>query len=417
VAVPLPASIGVFAERRFRLLFGSRTISTFGGTMAEVALAFAVLDLGRPRDLGLVILAREIPTVVLLLLGGVWADRLPRHLVLVGSDLTRGAAQAVIAALLLTGEATVLWVAALQIVYGGAAAFGRPAMQGLLPQTVPGERLQQANALLGLSQSTAAIAGPALGALIVAAANPGWALATDAATFAASALLLLRISLPRTLRMSGSTVLADFREGWREFVSRSWVVVMVVGFGIFQLSYFPALLVLGPYVAKTELGGPGAWGTILAVEAAGSLVGGMIALRVRFPRPLVATMLLVVPAAVQLMLLGVGAPLWLLTCTAFVSGAGFSTGGAVWFATLQQKIPEHAISRISSFDWFGSVALNPIGYALVGPLSEAIGVEESLVLAGALNLSSTLAILAVPSVRALRGGPPHDPVVPVRADA
>lgn len=406
--MPLPASIGVLAERRFRLLFGSRTISTFGGTMAEIALAFAVLDLGRPRDLGFVILAREIPIVVLLLLGGVWADRLPRHLVLVGSDVSRGAAQGLIATLLLTGSATILWIGVLQIVYGGATAFGRPAMQGLVPQTVPAGQRQQANALLGLSYSTAAIAGPALGAIIVAAANPGWAMAADAATFGVSALLLLQIELPRALRVAATTVVADFRDGWDEFVSRRWVVVMVVGFGLFQLSYFPALLVLGPYVAKTELGGPGAWGTILAVEAAGSLLGGLIALRVRFRRPLVATLVLAVPAGVQVMLLGFGAPLWLLTGVAFVSGAGFAVGGAVWFSTLQEKIPEHAISRISSFDWFGSVALNPIGYALIGPLSEVVGVGESLVLAGAVNLASTLGMLAAPSVRALTGGQEQD---------
>ncbi|HEY7380789.1 MAG TPA: MFS transporter [Gaiella sp.] len=403
--MPLSVTFGALAERRFRLLFGARTVSTLGSSMAEIALAFAVLDLGSPRDLGFVILAREIPIVVLLLLGGVWGDRLPRHLVLVGSDTVRGAAQGLCAVLLLTGNATVLWIALLQVVFGGASAFGRPAFQGLVPQTVAVERLQQANALLGLSQSTVAIAGPALGAIIVAAANPGWALAADAVTFGVSALLLLRISLPRTLRMTAASVLSDFRDGWREFVSRRWVVVMVVGFGVFQLTYFPALLVLGPYVAKTELGGAGAWGTILAVEALGSLVGGLFALRLRARRPLVATLVVVVPAAVQLMLLGVGAPLWLLTGVAFVSGVGFAYGGAVWFATLQEKIPEHAISRISSFDWFGSVALNPIGYALIGPLSEAIGVGESLVLAGVVNLASTFAMLAVPSVRALEAGP------------
>jgi hypothetical protein len=199
-------------------------------------------------------------------------------------------------------------------------------------------------------------------------------------------------------------VLAEFKEGWHEVVSRSWLVAIIVAFAVFQLTYFPALLVLGPYVAKTELGGAGAWGTILAVEAAGALLGGLIALRVRFARPLVATLFLTVPAAVVLLLLGVEAPLWLIVPVSFVSGACFAIDGAVWFTTLQEKIPEHALSRVSSFDWFGSVALNPVGYALVGPLSEALGVGSALVLAGALNLGSTLAMLLVPSVRGLRAG-------------
>ncbi len=160
-------------ERRFRLLFASRTVSTLGSTMAEIALAFAVLDIGRPRDLGFVILAREIPLVAFLLLGGVWADRLPRHLVLLTSDVCRGAAQGTVAALLLTGRASVVSVALLQILYGCANAFGRPAYTGLVPQTVSREHLQQANAVMGLSFGTVAIAGPALGALVVASANPG----------------------------------------------------------------------------------------------------------------------------------------------------------------------------------------------------------------------------------------------------
>lgn len=405
----LPASLDVLGERRFRLLFGARSISAFGGTMAELALAFAVLGIGRPRDLGFVILAREIPLVALLLLGGVWADRVPRQLVLISTDLVRAAAQAATAALLLTGSATVLTVALLQVIYGGATAFGRPAFTGLLPQIVPTARLQEANAVLGLSRSVVAIGGPAVGALIVAAANPGWALAADAATFVVSAALLTGIRLPRTSRLAGSTVLSDLREGWRELVSRSWVWTMIASFAMFQLTVFPALLVLGPYVAKTELGGAGAWGTILAVEAVGALAGGTLALHVRFARPLVAALLLATPAALQLVLIGRVAPVWLIASSAFLAGACLALNDAVWFATLQEKIPAHAISRISSFDWLGSVALNPIGYALVGPLSEAIGVPAALYLAAAINVTSILAVLSVPSVRALRAGPEAAP--------
>jgi predicted MFS family arabinose efflux permease len=312
--------------------------------------------------------------------------------------------QAATAALLLTGAASVLSIALLQVIFGGATAFSRPAYQGLVPQTVPPEQLQPANALMGLSFSTVGIVGPALGALIVTAADPGWALAADAGTFVVSALLLLRLDLPRTVRVSGGSVLTEFKEGWHEVASRSWLVAIIVAFAVFQLTYFPAFLVLGPYVAKTELGGPGAWAIILAAEAAGALLGGVIALRVRLSRPLVATLFLTVPAAVVLLLLGAEAPLWLIAPVSFATGACFAIDGAVWFTTLQEKIPEHALSRVSSFDWFGSVALNPVGYALVGPLSEVIGVGSALALAGAVNLVSTLAMLLVPDVRSLRAG-------------
>ncbi len=401
----LPSDFDALRDARFRVLFAAETVSNLGSSMANIALAFAVLGIGGPTDLGLVILAREVPTVVLLLAGGVWSDRLPRHLVLVSADATRGVTQALTAGLFLTGNASLPAVMLLQLVYGAVTAFERPAFQGLVPQIVATGLLQPANALLSLSYSVVAIAGPAVGALIVAAAAPGWALAADALSFAVSATLLVRLDLPRTLRLSGRSALADFHDGWREFVSRPWLVAIVAGFGLFQLTLFPALLVLGPFVAKTDLGGAGAWGTILSLQSVGSLLGGLAALRVRFARPLVGMVLLTLPAGLELILLGSGASVWAIAAVAFVGGIGFALGGAVWFATLQEKIPEDSISRISSFDWFGSVALNPIGYALIGPLSAVVGVGESLVLAGALNIACSLAMIAVPSVRALRAGP------------
>jgi hypothetical protein len=406
----LPDAFEVLREPRFRLLFGSRTVSVFGGTMADIALAFAVLRIGSRVDLGYVIAVRELPMVVLLLLGGVWADRLPRALVLVGSDTARGVAQAVTAGLLLSGHASVLTVALVQILYGGASAFGRPAFQGLVPQIVSAGRLQQANALLGLSYSSVGIAGAALGGVLVASTNAGWALAVDAATFALSASLLIRIRIPPAVRTATASVLADFREGWKEFVSRRWVVGMVASFGLFQLTTFPALFVLGTYVAKTKLGGPIAWGTILAVETAGAFLGGALALRLRFGRPLVACLALSLPTAAFLLVLGLAAPVWLISCVAFVNGACLSIGGAVWFSTLQEKIPEHLISRISSFDWFGSVAFNPIGYVIIGPLSELVGVASALYLSAAVNVTATLVVLAMPSVRGIRAGPEPAPL-------
>ncbi len=412
----LPSGFEPLSEHRFRLLFAATSVSNFGGSMANVALAFAVLNIGGPGELGIVILAREIPMVVLLLLGGVWSDRLPRHLVLVSSDALRAVAQIATAWLFLTGNATLVAVVVLQLLYGAVNAFARPAFQGLVPQVVAKANLQRANALLGLSSSTVQIAGPAIGALLVAAAAPGWALMADGVTFGASAFLLSRLNLLRTVRITGRSVIQDLREGWSEFISRSWLVAVIVGFGFFQLTFFPALLVLGPFVAKTQLGGPGAWGAILALESAGAFLGGLAALRLRFSRPLVAALVVVFPAGLELLFLGLGAPVWVIMAIAFVSGAGFAIGNAVWTSTLQARIPAHAISRISSFDWFGSVALNPIGYALIGPLSDAVGVNEALLVAGGLNIVSTLVMLAIPSVRGLRAGtddlPPPQGVAP-----
>lgn len=399
----VPSSLDALREPSFARYLAAVSVSTLGSGMAVVALAFAVLDLGGATDLGIVLLAREVPVVVFLLLGGVFADRLPRRDILVGSDLVKGVAQAATAALFFSGAASVWNVALLQTVFGVAVAFSRPATLGLVREAVSENRLQEANAFIQLSRSSLSVAAPAIGAVIVAAASPAWALALDSGTFFVSALLVASMRLAPAVRLASASVLADLRDGWSEFVSRSWVVAMVTSFGFFQLTFFPAYLVLGPLVAKEELGGAGAWGTILALQAAGSVAGGLIALRVRFARPLVASMLLVLPAGVLLATLAVPLPLVLIAFVGFTVGVGFSFGETLWFTALQRNVPEHAISRISSFDWFGSVALNPIGYALIGPLAAFVGVAETLAVAAALNIAVSLMVVLVPSVRALRG--------------
>jgi hypothetical protein len=392
----------VFHERNFARYLAANTISTLGSGMAMVALAFAVLEFGGATDLGIVLLAREIPIIVLLLLGGVFADRLPRRTILVGSDLVKGAAQVGTAILLLSGNATTLNVAVLQAVFGVAAAFSRPAHLGLVREAVSDVRLQEANALIGLSSSVLSIAGPAIGALTVAAGSPAWAIAIDSITFFVSAVLTASMRLAPSARIASASILGDLRDGWHEFASRSWAVAMVVSFGLFQLTYFPALLVLGPVVAKQELGGVGAWGTILAVESVGAVVGGVFALRLRVRRPLVASQLLVVPAGLLLAALAVPVSLVGIAAIGFAVGVGFALGNALWITALQRNVPEHALSRISSFDWIGSVALNPLGYVLIGPIAAAIGTSQTLAAAAVLNIAVCVSVVLIPSVRGIR---------------
>jgi MFS family permease len=395
----LPRSFEVLHERSFARYLAAVTVSTLGSGMAMVALAFAVLEFGTATDLGIVLLAREIPIVILLLLGGVFADRIPRRTILVSSDLVKGSAQVVTAILLFTGTAHVWNVALLQAIFGISAAFSRPATTGLVREAVSDARLQQANALLGLSSSVLSIAGPAIGALIVATGSPAWAIAIDSVTFFVSAALTASMHLTATVRIASASILGDLRDGWREFIERRWAVAMVASFGLFQLSYFPALLVLGPLVAKNELGGAGAWGTILAVESFGAVAGGMFALRVRFSRPLVASQLFVIPAGLLLAALAVPLPLIGLVVVSFTVGIGFAVGNTLWMTALQRNVPEHALSRISSFDWLGSVALNPVGYALIGPIAAAFGTSQTLVVAAVLNIAVCVSVTLVPSVR------------------
>lgn len=394
-----PASLDVLRERNFARYLAAESISDLGSGMAMVALAFAVLQFGGAVDLGIVLLAREVPIVVFVLLGGVLADRVPRRSLLAASDLVKGAAQVITAALLVAGAANVWNVALLQIAFGVANALSRPAQIGLVKEVVSDERLQQGNALLHLSTNVFSIAGPAIGALIVAAGSPALAIAIDAVTFFASAALITSLRVSRVTRTVTASVLRDLRDGFHELTSRPWAVAIIAAFGLFQLTYFPALNVLGPIVARDQLGGAGAWGTILAVQSVGAVLGGLVALRVRVRRPLVWCELVVTPAGLLLAGLAVPLPLLALAGISALVGAGFAIGNTLYLTAFQRNLPEHALSRISSYDWFGSLALNPIGYALIGPIAAALGAQQTLYVAAVLNFVVCVGVVVVPSVR------------------
>ena len=394
---------GPLAERDFRLLFLGRTISLFGSAFAPIALAFAVIVLtGSPSDLGLVLSAYMLAHLVFLLAGGVWADRLPRNLVMVTSDLLSGASQLAAAALLLTGAAQAWHLILLGAVRGGASAFFMPASTGLVPRVVSPGRLQQANALLSLSRNSTRIAGVALAGILVATIGPGWALALDGATYLLGALFIAMLRVPRVEQAQERQFLRELAEGWREFRSRSWLCVTIVQFALINAYAIGAFLVLGPFVAEQHLGGAAAWGFILAAEAAGMIVAGVVALQYRPQRPLFVATLAVLTMAPLLALLGLAAPLTLILPAAFVAGVGLELYGVFWDTTLQQHIPDEKLSRVSSYDVLGSFALIPVGVAVMGPISDAIGVADTLMGAALVVVLATIAVISVSDVRNLR---------------
>jgi len=404
--MPLRDRLGALAERDFRLLFTGTAVTTAGDQVAGIALAFAVLDLGSATDLGIVFAVRQSVEVLVLLLGGVVSDRLPRNLVLVGASLTQGVAQAATAALVLTDSASVTSIVLLQGLYGVGGGLVVPAEVGLVPQTVSPARLQQANALQGLTRNFLRVLGPAVGGALVVAGSPGVALAVDAVSFFVCAEILRRIRIaPRELGAAAASFFQELREGWSEFVSRTWLWTSVLLFGLGNLA-FAAQGVLGPVVAKAELGGAGAWATILTAGGVGSVVGGVLALRIRPSRPLAASVIAAVPFGATLAALAVPAPVWLLAAISFVAGAGLSVHLALWFTVFQQQVPERAQSRVSSYDALGSFVLMPIGFALAGPLADAIGTSATLWGAFVLDLGCLAAILAIPSVWAIRRAAP-----------
>jgi MFS family permease len=401
VAIPLHDRLGALRERDFRLLFSGTTITTMGDRLAGIALAFAVLDIGSATALGIVFAVRQGVQALVAVGGGVLSDRLPRNLVLAGASVVQGSAQAATAACVLGGVGGVAAIVALQAIYGVGLGLVIPAEVGLVPQTVSPERLQQANALQGLTRNVVGVLGPAVGGLVVVAASPGIALALDAVSFLVCADLLRRIRV--VPRDAGSTpgFLAELREGWQEFTSRTWLWASVALFGIGNLA-FAGWSVLGPLIAEENLGGAGAWAAILTAGGVGAILGSIVAIRIRPGRPLVACVLFATLLSLQTLTLALGAPTWVIAAAGFAAGIGISVHLTLWYTVLQQQVPERARSRVASYDTLGSFVLFPIGLAIVGPVADSIGITETLWIAVVVMWASWAAILALPSVWAIR---------------
>jgi MFS family permease len=405
--VRLKGRLGALEERNFRLLFSSTTVSSLGDGVSLVALAFAVLQVSDSAvALGLVLGARQAAEAGIVLAAGVWADRLPRHVVLVSAAMVQGAAQALTAALVLSGTATVGLLVAVQIVYGLADGFVIPATTGLVPATISAGRLQQANALLGLSRNMTRIVGPAVGGALVVLGSPGVALLVDAASFVLAALFLTRLRLPaRAALLEVKPFFSELREGWGEFRRQTWLWTTIVFFGIGNFA-FAAYFVLGPVIANRDYGGASAWAALSTANAIGSLIGGLIALRIRPRKPLAAScmaawLILLQPLGLALLL-----PLPVLVGFSALAGMGIAVHLTLWFTVFQQQVPAEAMSRVSSYDAFGSFVLGPLGAALAGPLAAAIGVSATLYAACVVIVVTEVIIFAQPSVHRIRAPEP-----------
>jgi MFS family permease len=407
----LSGRLGALEERQFRLYWTGQATSSAGDALLPVALVFAVLHLGGgAAGIGLVLASMTVPRVLLILVGGVWADRMPRQLVMVGADVTRGTVNLILAVILLTGTAQLWHLAVGAAITGAASAFFVPASTGLIPETISPPRLQQANALMSLSRNATQIIGPSISGLMVATVGPGWVFAVDAATFAVSAVSLLALRLPAQERLAGrGGFVAELAGGWREVVSRKWLLAAIVTFGFSNVGMAP-MFVLGPVVAQLKLGGPADWGLFVTSLGVGGLLGGLVALRWRPRHPL--AMGFGLSAAIALPALTLAPPLALpliLTAGAIAFGV-IELGNTWWYTALQQHVPTEALSRVSSYDWLASIIFQPIGFALVGPVSLVIGVPATLYAGAALNVVANLGVLSIPGIRHLtwREGPAEE---------
>jgi MFS family permease len=397
--------VGLAGERSFRRLLSAHAASTFGDGIAPIAVAFAVLDLsGSATDLGLVLAARTLGLVVFVLVGGVVADRISRVRVMICADLGRLVIQAATAVLLISGGARIWQLVALQAANGAAAAFFQPALTGLVSQTVHAKRLQPANAALNLVDSLGSVLGPVVAGVLVTAIGSGWAIAGDAATFAVSAAFLAGIHLPSHRPPRSAGAFAELRDGWHEVRSRQWLWVMIAAFAVFQFLILSTWQVLGPVVSDRDLGGPGTWAAVLACWGIGAASGGIVGFRLRPRRPMIACAVTLCLPAPSLALLGCEAPTAALGASAALAGCALSLGAIFWDTTLQQQVPEASVSRVIAYDWLGSTALRPVGYAVVAAVAGIASPRSILVVSAGAMVLLTACLLALPSIRGVEAG-------------
>jgi MFS family permease len=394
---------GPLRERPFRLLWLGRTGSAVGDSLVPVALAFGVLRIGGGATaLGIVLASRMVAVASTTVVGGVWADRLPRRAVMISADLVRFGTEAATAGLLLGGIANAWQLAVLQAAAGGAAGFFNPASTALVPQAVSAARLQQANALLSLSQSATSVFGPALSGVIVAAAGPGWCFAVDAASFLVSVAFVTAMRVEPYVPADRKRFWHDVAEGWQEVRRHRWLTAGFLGFALGNVG-IGMYLVLGPLVSRNDLGGARAWGLIVAAGAVGGVLGGLVAYRIRPRRPVAAAFAIWSVGAAPPLALVRPLPLAALMAASAVLGGVVLVGNALWETAMQQEVRRDRLARVASIDILLSICLMPAGQALAGPLAAGLGLRATLVLAGALMCVPNLLVLAfVREVRRLR---------------
>jgi MFS family permease len=345
-----------------------------------------------------------VPLVALLLFGGVWADRLPRHRIMVVTDLVRAGLHALLAALIFTGAVRIWQLVVIEALFGAAQAFFQPAYTGLLPQTVPESMIQDARALTESMANLAFMLGPALATALVLGVGAGEAFAFDAATFVVSAGLLMLIR-PRARHAAASPapVIEELRAGFTEVRSRRWVWVTIAVFSGSVFCVYAWWYSLAPGIARDVYGGTGVFGWLEGVGGVGAVIGSLVGIRWRPRHPLLVGLVLTLVWPLQSCVFALGAPLPLVVLVSLATGFGFSLLMIWWETALAYHIPPNALSRVSAYDWMGSLALVPVGYLVAGPLANAFGAREVLGIGGVIGLLLLALSLLPRSTRELSG--------------
>jgi MFS family permease len=398
--------VGVFSALRsssFRLLWLGQSASIFGDGLIVVAVGLFVTGLtGNPSDVGLVLASYSIPLVLLVLVGGVVADRLPRKTVMITSDCVRCLLHSTLALLIATGTVRIRHMVIIGVLFGSFQAFFQPAYSGLVPQTVSEEDIQSAQALAGVTRELASFVSPALATVLVLSVGGAVAFSLDAATFAISALTLAGVRpRERGPAPERSGIAAELLQGWAAVRERTWVWATITAFSIALLVALTPFEVLGPSVARQAFGTEAVYGFTTALWGAGMVLGALLGARWKPRRPLFLGLNACLPCPVMILLFATSPPTAVLAPVTFVSGAGIGLFGVWWETALVQRIPPHLLSRVCAWDWMGSLALAPLGYLAAGPIAAVFGGVRVLITGGAIGTVAIALSLLPASTRHL----------------
>ncbi|NBU57269.1 MAG: MFS transporter [Actinobacteria bacterium] len=387
----------------FTSLAISRFISNVGNGVSPIALAYGVLSLpgSTGKDLSIVMAARFVPLLAFMLFGGVLADRFRRNRLVGGSDMLGSFLAATSAISLIVGFSSVWLLALMGALFGILNAIWWPAMSGVLPEILPKEKLTEGNAVIGLMTNFGYIIGTLSGGILVATFGAGWGLLVDAMSFFIAGVIVWNLPLIGKIKEKSPGILHDLIVGWKEFISRSWVITMVFAFAIINMAFESMLSVLGPLNFSDLKTGPKEWSYNLAGLSIGMLLGGIWILKVKIRKPLLLSMILIALSVLWDFSLALELPLFFSVLTAILSGVSVEVFMVTWATSLQSHIPEESYSRVNSYDALGSYGIAPLGIVIAGPLAMHFGVHTLLWITGIITLIAALSSLLVRSVREL----------------
>jgi MFS family permease len=388
----------------FSSLAFSRFISNLGNGVSPIALAYGVLSLpgATGKDLSIVMAARFVPLLAFMLFGGVIADRFQRNRLVGGSDMLGSFLAAISAISLIFGFSSTWLLALMGALFGILNAIWWPAMSGVLPEILPKEKLQEGNAVVGLMTNIGYIIGTLGGGILVSNFGAGWGLLVDAMSFFIAGVIVWNLPLIGKIKDKSPGIIHDLVVGWKEFISRSWVIAMVVSFALINMAFESMLSVLGPLNFSNPITGPKQWSYNLAGLSLGMLIGGIWILKVKLERPLYFAMVLIALSAIWDYTLAFDLAMPWTVLAAVFSGISLEVFMVTWNTSLQSHVPEESYSRVSSYDTLGSFGIAPLGIVIAGPLAMHFGVNTILFITGTTTLVAAIASLAVSSVRNLR---------------